>query len=82
MVAGIILLNAFFGILSVACLVFSLYKLVFIISQYKKYEVVMAKVLELSKDNNSKSFVKANLISEDYAEYVVDDILDEYYSSE
>jgi hypothetical protein len=74
------LINIVFGFLSVFSLFFTLYKLVFIISQYKKYEVVMTRVLFFKNSNNSRNFTRENLVSEGFPEYIIDDVLDEYYS--
>lgn len=73
------LINIIFGVLWVISLFFSLYKLIFIISLYKKYEVVMTRVLFFKKKNNSRNFTREDLISEGFPDYIVDDVLDEYY---
>ena len=72
-------LNIVFGLLSLGSLLFSLFILLRIISSYKTFEIVANKVVELKKNNNSRHFIKEQLLSEGFEEFLIEDILEELF---
>ena len=68
-----------FGLLSLASLFFSLFILIRIVNKFKEYEFVASKVVELKKNNNSRHFIKEQLLSEGFEEALVEELLEDLF---
>jgi len=65
--------------LSFFSLFFALFKLLSALKLLKQYKKIKEKVLSLKLKNNSKTFIRENLISEGFREEVVIEVIEEVF---